>query len=40
MIVEYETLKKIQVDSDSDFEVDDEVIEEEEYLKMVDVTDQ
>ena len=35
MIIEYETLKRIPFDADSDFEVDDEIVPEEEYLKLI-----
>ena len=36
MIVDYETYKDIQIDNDDDFEIDNEIITEEEFLRNVD----
>ena len=36
MIVDYELAQKIQIEDDSDFEVDDEIVTEEEFLRIID----
>ena len=35
IIIQYETVNKIPVNYESDFEIDDEVVTEEEYLKLM-----
>ena len=39
IIVEFETASKIPVSHDSDFEVDDEIVNEEEYQKLMEEDD-
>ena len=36
MIVDYEMTQKIPIDDDCDFEVDDEIVNEEEFLRIID----